>query len=723
MKAAFVCYTLLLLLEGSLAWMLSGQGFLLVAIMIGLVVYASLYQAPRPVTETVRLLTAAALAVAAPLQYQSGLESLMLCFIAVPHFLAASQALAEQRQETIRQGPPRTRSLVFTIAFYASMGLVFLLVRGLPPELDRLTSVSLAILVLPVALTAWQASRITRLRPAQVERPVSLRHWLVPAAMLGLVMLMFSGPLPWAAEQLCRLSPHWRMDPIEFKNKPPKPPPTQTAGTPSDEATRLGVDESPVTGEHRLPPRSNLQSSGMPRFYIKPDDAAGVSALMAGGPVYLRSHTLNRFSDNKWTPGVTGGVWVEDAKDGETDGRIVLNPSPNQPTVSYQVFALAADGYTLPALPGLTEIHLPRVYALPGDVLQTQAAGDIHYRAVSAPVRYDALPSPALLEAAAPEDRVHLQAADEELGIQLQRLAGSIFEQNPLLSDRVAALREFLARHYQYSTVMENPRGLPALENFLFDERRGHCDFYATAAALLLREGGVPTRIAYGFVSQEVDPETGLVIIRDRHAHAWTELYLKDYGWTLCDFTPPAYIAPQPDPQEMPPAPIPDLEAFSDAAKEAAPPPPQSVTAELPAFSRLLTWVQQQQWLSPFLKQAPFYMLGAALLIGLIRLWRRRTDPAATEARARAAHDQQPAYYLEFLRLSQAAGHPKPDSRTPWEHFRALLGAGLPVEPLRSLIDYHCATRYEDAPVDPPREQDFKGMLNAFAAAVTAAPR
>ena len=94
-------------------------------------------------------------------------------------------------------------------------------------------------------------------------------------------------------------------------------------------------------------------------------------------------------------------------------------------------------------------------------------------------------------------------------------------------------------------------------------------------------------------------------------------------------------------------------------------------------------------------------------------------DPAeAAAAQARAAYEKQPAYYEEFLRLSAAAGHPKPDSRTPLEHYRTLHGAGLPVPPLRPLIAYHCATRYEDAPRDPVTEQTFSQDLQAFAEAV-----
>ena len=124
------------------------------------------------------------------------------------------------------------------------------------------------------------------------------------------------------------------------------------------------------------------------------------------------------------------------------------------------------------------------------------------------------------------------------------------------------------------------------------------------------------------------------------------------------------------------------------------------------------------------MRQGPLALLGLAILLAVIRYFRHRTtDPAATAAaKARAAYEEQPAYYEEFLRLSAAAGHPKPEGRTPLEHYRALHGAGLPVPPLRPLIVYHCATRYEDAPRDPSTEQTFSQDLKAFAEAVLTPP-
>ena len=729
MNAAFLLYTALLVLEGLLAWLLSGRGFLLAAALSGVAVYASLRHQRRALAEGTRFTVAILLTIAGPLQYQTGLAPLLLCFMALPHFLAATQALAEHAGTIPSRESPGMRAMVFTVAFYTSMGLVLLLGRGMEPTLSRALTSSLAVLVLLIALPAWDLSRIARLRPAlPASSGLALQRFLFPAALLGLAALIFSGPLPMVADFLGRISPRWSMDPVEFKNKPPKPPPTAQAAkpVPGGEATRLGVDESSVTGEHSLPSRSNLQSSEAPRFFIQPDPPSLTASLLKQGPVYLRSHTLNRFRDNKWTPEVSGGVWIEDAADGTVDGMVTVVADPPVRAIHHEVFAFGADGYTVPALAGLTAIYLPRVFAVPGDVLQSPVTGDIRYQAISAPVLYQALPNRTLLEIGVPDDRSHLAAADGELGLQMQKLAGSIFGEQKLLADRIEALHSFLDQHYRYSTVMNNQHQLGALENFLFDERRGHCDFYATAGALLLRQAGVPTRIAYGFASHEADPATGLITVRDRHAHAWTEIFLKSYGWAICDFTPSSNIGQSADPAAPPPpVPQPKLDTFSDAAKETKLATPAKAKEVASSFAAVLTWFSNQAWLPSLVKHGPWVMLALAVIVVAARLLKRRPVDAAAlaAAKARADYEQQPGYFREFLRVSTAAGHPKQQADTPLEHYQVLQRAGLPVPPLRPLIDYHCAIRYADAPRDESREELFGQDLQVFAAAIPPRPK
>ncbi len=723
MNAAFLLYGFLLFLEGSLAWALTGQVFLLMAVGIGLLVYSQMPQGSRAAMEAVRLLTAGALAVAGPLQYQQALAPLLLCFIAVPHFLAATQALVEQRPDAADPSPPRSRALVFTIAFYSSMGLVLLLARGLAPAFSPAATASLALLVLLTALAAWEASRIPRLRPAAASP--SRRPWLGPILGLVLFGLLYQALLPPAAQFLCRVSPHWKLESAALNDAPPQPrAPRSPSPSSPDEATRLGIDESARSGQHPLPARSNLQPTDAPRFLLKLEPA-DADALLAQGPIYLRSHTLNQFDNNQWSPHSSGGHWIDDASDGASDGQVTLPPPhPSLPLFSHEVFAFSADRAALPTLPGLASIQLPRIYSLPGDTFQSTATGQIRYRASSAPSLYQSLPNPSFLASASPDDPIHSRPATGELGLRLQPLAASIFPKASLLDDRLTALHAFFAKNCTYSSVMRNPHDLPPLENFLFDERRGHCDFYASAAALLLRQVGIPTRVAYGFASRERDPATSLIVLRDRHAHAWTEIFLQDYGWTLCDFTPAEHIAAPPPlpppPLRTPSPPLPDSQSFAPAAPAALPPESIGTLPSLSFLSPFLNWAQQQQpWLATYLPFAPLALLGLALLFAA-RLWLRRPppDPAAAAAAARAALDQAPPYFLEFLRLCAAAGHPKPEGRTPLEHHRALDRAGLPSALIHPLILYYCATRYEDSPRDSAREASLFLNLQSFAAAL-----
>ena len=86
------------------------------------------------------------------------------------------------------------------------------------------------------------------------------------------------------------------------------------------------------------------------------------------------------------------------------------------------------------------------------------------------------------------------------------------------------------------------------LGTFLQFTRAGHCEFFATASALLLREAGVPTRYVTGFAVIEVDRETGEARVRGTHAHAWCRAWDEtSKSWIDVDLTPPDWAALEPD--------------------------------------------------------------------------------------------------------------------------------------------------------------------------------
>ncbi len=80
-------------------------------------------------------------------------------------------------------------------------------------------------------------------------------------------------------------------------------------------------------------------------------------------------------------------------------------------------------------------------------------------------------------------------------------------------------------QNYSYSLELDpNPR-LPPVTHFLKDMKGGHCEYFASASALLLRRAGIPTRYAIGYVVYEKGSSPGEFLLRGKHAHAWTQAY------------------------------------------------------------------------------------------------------------------------------------------------------------------------------------------------------
>ncbi|MFL6011288.1 MAG: transglutaminaseTgpA domain-containing protein [Gaiellaceae bacterium] len=88
-------------------------------------------------------------------------------------------------------------------------------------------------------------------------------------------------------------------------------------------------------------------------------------------------------------------------------------------------------------------------------------------------------------------------------------------------------------------TYSEHPGatpGLPPLVGFVVDTRTGYCQHFAGAMALMLRLLGIPARVAAGFVPGHF--HDGTWTVSDHDAHAWVEVWFRDYGWLAFDPTP-----------------------------------------------------------------------------------------------------------------------------------------------------------------------------------------
>jgi transglutaminase-like putative cysteine protease len=109
-------------------------------------------------------------------------------------------------------------------------------------------------------------------------------------------------------------------------------------------------------------------------------------------------------------------------------------------------------------------------------------------------------------------------------------------------SDMLRSIEAYLRNEDEFSYSL-NARivdpTIDPVEDFLFNRKDGHCEYYASAMALMLRAVGIPSRLVSGFKGGDYNNLSGAFVVQDRHAHAWVEAQIGG-RWLTCDPTPAA---------------------------------------------------------------------------------------------------------------------------------------------------------------------------------------
>jgi transglutaminase-like putative cysteine protease len=139
---------------------------------------------------------------------------------------------------------------------------------------------------------------------------------------------------------------------------------------------------------------------------------------------------------------------------------------------------------------------------------------------------------------------------------------------------KAAAIQAYLrSGRFTYTTEALPGSGYRALENFLLRDRKGYCEQFATAMAMMARIEGIPSRVAVGFLPGERNGDHWEVTIRDMHA--WPELYFSGFGWVRFEPTPASVTGTAPAwtvPDEDNPSGEPSEEATAAPSTEASAP-------------------------------------------------------------------------------------------------------------------------------------------------------
>jgi transglutaminase-like putative cysteine protease len=226
----------------------------------------------------------------------------------------------------------------------------------------------------------------------------------------------------------------------------------------------------------------------------------------------------------------------------ESDGTTVLRTTPTSgagyevasyvPTPSVAVLRHAPRGFPRAYLP-YAQFELPSASAsglVTPDLSMEERARPGRARLVGAP-------APGRTPASSPSVSRRIEASPYAPMFALARGLAEGARTNYDVAERI---ERFLLKNYRYDENIPNRRY--PLEAFLFQDRRGYCQQFSGAMALMLRLNGIPARVSAGFMASVYDPVAAAWRVRALDAHSWVEVYFTGIGWVPFDPTPPRTV-------------------------------------------------------------------------------------------------------------------------------------------------------------------------------------
>ena len=237
-------------------------------------------------------------------------------------------------------------------------------------------------------------------------------------------------------------------------------------------------------------------------------------------------------------------------------------------------------------------------------------------------------------------------------------------------------------RTFTYDEDVLLKHNIRDIEDFLTNVRRGYCEQFATAMAVMARTLGLPARVAVGFAGGEPTNRPDEVEVTTRNAHAWVEILLPPFGWVEFEPTPRTDSVVVP-PYTSPASAAPTAEPSAEPTESAEPTPSDEPTGrQAPEPENIGS--ENTTLAGRFV---PVGLAAGALLLllvvafpiaaGLRRALRRR--------RARTTQERIAVRYLDFLDWCATAGAGRRAAETPREHARRLAGTSSDDGPLERL--------------------------------------
>jgi hypothetical protein len=261
-----------------------------------------------------------------------------------------------------------------------------------------------------------------------------------------------------------------------------------------------------------------------------------------------RGVTLNLFDGKTWfnphaqhvAPNLGGGGFLL-SRAGAQGGR--FQPAAAVQFIHYQVLMepLLSNVFFLAPTPNLLQGNYRLVTMDNGDaVFNLDPEHPINRYEATSDI---AQPGPGQLRAASdayPPDILLNYLQLPRLDARVAPLARQISASADNNYDKAAAIETYLRTKFGYTLQLPRSVPLDPVANFLFERKQGHCEYFASSMAVMLRALGIPSRVVNGFRTGEFNDLTSQYLVRASSAHSWVEAYFPGYGWISFDPTPAA---------------------------------------------------------------------------------------------------------------------------------------------------------------------------------------
>jgi protein-glutamine gamma-glutamyltransferase len=267
----------------------------------------------------------------------------------------------------------------------------------------------------------------------------------------------------------------------------------------------------------------------------------------------LRGTAFDKYDGRRWertqSKTHTGGPRSSDTlaiarmPDPTRDRRITIELEPIDPTVVF-----------LPPRTVALQLRTQQ-QAIVGEPLELSRGpeGEVRYQGEGAHgLRYDAFIATdrePIVEALSAQDRPRYLELPRDTPERIAQLAHEWADPQPSAYLKAKAIEEHLKHDFKYQLGSPSGGKPQPVDHFLFESKKGHCEFFSTAMAIMLREVGIPSRNVTGFVGGTYNRFGHYYAVRQGDAHSWVEAYLDDpiHGWVTFDATPTSGAQPLQD--------------------------------------------------------------------------------------------------------------------------------------------------------------------------------